>query len=76
MNLLYCGDSNIKDGLFLSIKSILKVEKEALNIYVLSMDYLNFKKIDEKFIEYLDALVKTVNKDSFVKLIDMTKIVI
>ena len=49
MNLLYCGDSNIKDGLFLSIKSILKVEKEALNIYVLSMDYLNFKKIDEKF---------------------------
>ena len=74
MNLLYCGDSNIKDGLFLSIKSILKVEKEVLNIYVLSMDYLNFKKIDEKFIEYLDALVKTVNKDSFVKLIDMTKI--
>ena len=28
MNLLYCGDSNIKDGLFLSIKSILKVEKK------------------------------------------------
>ena len=45
MNLLYCGDSNIKDGLFLSIKSILKVEKEVLNIYVLSMDYLNYKKI-------------------------------
>ena len=49
MNLLYCGDSNIKDGLFLSIKSILKVEKEVLNIYVLSMDYLNYKKIDLEF---------------------------
>ena len=74
MNLLYCGDSNIKDGLFLSIKSILKVEKEALNIYVLSMDYLNYKKIDSDFIDYLDTLVKEVNKKSFVKLIDMTSI--
>ena len=74
MNLLYCGDSNIKDGLFLSIKSILKVEKEALNIYVLSMDYLNYKKIDSDFIDYLDTLVKEVNKKSFVKLIDMTNI--
>ena len=74
MNLLYCGDSNIKDGLFLSIKSILKVEKEALNIYVLSMDYLNYKKIDSDFIDYLDTLVKEVNKNSFVKLIDMTNI--
>ena len=74
MNLLYCGDSNIKDGLFLSIKSILKVEKEVLNIYVLSMDYLNYKKIDSDFIDYLDTLVKEVNKKSFVKLIDMTSI--
>ena len=74
MNLLYCGDSNIKDGLFLSIKSILKVEKGVLNIYVLSMDYLNYKKIDIDFIEYLDGLVKEVNKDSFVKLVDMTEI--
>ena len=66
MNLLYCGDSNIKDGLFLSIKSILKVEKGTLNIYVLSMDYLNYKKIDSDFITYLDTLVKEVNKDSYV----------
>ena len=35
MNLLYCGDSNIKDGLYLSIRSILEVEKGILNIYVL-----------------------------------------
>lgn len=27
MNLLYCGDSNIKDGLYLSIRSILEVER-------------------------------------------------
>ena len=74
MNLLYCGDSNIKDGLYLSIKSILKVEKGVLNIYVLSMNYLDFKIIDKEFIEYLDTLVKSVNKDSQVSLIDMSEV--
>ncbi len=74
MNLLYCGDSNIKDGLYLSIKSILKVEKGILNIYVLSMNYLNYKIIDREFIEALDTLVKSVNKDSKVSLIDMSEV--
>ena len=74
MNLLYCGDSNIKDGLYLSIKSILQVEKDVLNIYVLSMNYLNYKIIDKEFIEALDTLVKSVNKDSKVSLIDMSEV--
>ena len=74
MNLLYCGDSNIKDGLYLSIKSILKVEKGVLNIYVLSMNFLDFKIIDKEFIEYLDTLVKSVNKNSKVSLIDMSEV--
>ena len=74
MNLLYCGDSNIKDGLYLSIKSILNVEECVLNIYVLSMNYMKYKIIDGDFIEYLDTLVKKTNKDSSVKLIDMTEV--
>ena len=74
MNLLYCGDSNIKDGLYLSIKSILNVEECVLNIYVLSMNYMKYKIIDRDFIEYLDTLVKKTNKDSSVKLIDMTEV--
>lgn len=74
MNLLYCGDSNIKDGLYLSIKSILQVEKGVLNIYILSMNYLNYKIIDKEFIEALDTLVKSVNKDSKVSLIDMSEV--
>lgn len=74
MNLLYCGDSNIKDGLYLSIKSILKVEKGILNIYVLSMNYLDFKIIDKEFIKYLDTLVKRVNEGSKVSLIDMSEV--
>ena len=74
MNLLYCGDSNIKDGLYLSIRSILEVEKGILNIYVLSMNYLDYKMIDREFIYSLDTLVKSVNKDSKVSLIDMSDV--
>ena len=73
MNILYCGDSNIVDGLIISILSLTKHEKGNLNIYVLSMDYDDKKSVSEKAIKKLDKLVKEVNKDSFVKLIDVEK---
>ena len=73
MNILYCGDSNIVDGLIISILSLIKHEKGNLNIYVFSMDYDDKKSVSEKAIEKLDKLVKEVNKDSFVKLIDVEK---
>ena len=37
MNILYCGDSNILDGLIISILSLIKHEKGKLRIYVISM---------------------------------------
>ena len=37
MNILYCGDSNIVDGLIISILSLIKHEKGKLNIYIFSM---------------------------------------
>ena len=73
MNILYCGDSNIVDGLIISILSLIKHEKGNLNIYVFSMDYDDKKSVSEKAIKKLDKLVKEVNKDSFVKLIDVEK---
>ena len=36
MNILYCGDKNIIDGLIISILSLLKNTNEILNIYVLT----------------------------------------
>lgn len=38
MNVLYCGDRNIEDGLIISILSLLKNVKDELNIYVLTID--------------------------------------
>ena len=68
MNILYCGDTNIVDGLIISILSLIKYEKDALNIYVFSMDYENSKGVSKKAIQKLDDLVKSVNKESFEKL--------
>ena len=73
MNILYCGDFNIVDGLIISILSIVKYEKGTLHIYVFSMDYKDKKRISKKAIKVLDDLVKSVNKKSFVKLIDTEK---
>ena len=76
MNILYCGDENIEDGLIISILSLLKNVKEKLQIYVLTMDIQNeqrtFKGISDSSINSIDNKVKEVNQDNFVKKIDMT----
>lgn len=71
MNILYCGDSNILDGLIISILSLIKYEKSPLYIYVFSMDFEDKKMISKIGIKKLDEVVKGVNKNSFVKLIDV-----
>lgn len=69
MNILYCGDKNIKDGLIISILSLIKHIDEALNIYVITADIpeLNIFPIESEFINYLDGIIKQTNKDSFIK---------
>ena len=56
MNILYCGDSNIVDGLIISILSLIKHESGDLNIYVFSMDYEDKKSVSEKAIKTLDKI--------------------
>ncbi len=79
MNVLYCGDANIIDGLVISILSLLKNGQDKLCIYVLTMQYQNenkiYKPLTNKEISILDEIVKEKNKDSFVKLYDITDIV-
>ena len=80
MNILYCGDANIVDGLYISILSLLKNIKEELNIYVLTVnvdkDNLKINGVSDYSIEYLDNLVKDKNSLSFVKKIDITEMFI
>ncbi len=77
MNLLYCGDANILDGLIISVLSILKNTKEVVHVYVLTMKYQNENKIYEPLkienIEILNEIVKEKNQNNFIKLIDITE---
>ncbi len=36
MNVLYCGDQNMKDGLLISILSLLKEEPRVLKIFIVT----------------------------------------
>ena len=73
MNILYCGDQGIKDGLCVSILSLVQNCQSPLDIYVLTINYQNSKPISDKTIKVLDGIVKAKNSESFVKKIDATK---
>ena len=74
MNILYCGDVGIKDGVLVSILSLAKNNFLPLNIYILTINYEDTVAFTEKSAKFLDKLVKDKNANSFVKLIDATKV--
>lgn len=78
MNILYCGDSNIENGLIISILSLLKNVKEQLNIYVFTMELKindkEYKGVSNFTIDFLNKEVKKANSNSFVKKIDITEL--
>ena len=74
MNILYCGDDGIKNGVLISILSLIKNNNEALEIFILTIKYEGVKPFKEKTAKFLDKLVKEKNAKSFVKLIDATDV--
>ena len=77
MNLLYCGDANIADGVLLSVMSVLENTHEPLNIYILTLrlktDSKTFYPLNENFRAFLEAYVNKFNSKSCVSLIDVTE---
>lgn len=75
MNILFCGDRNILDGITISCLSLLKNAKEPLSIYVLTMDYANKKKryhgITDNDTVTLVKELKKVNDKNTLKIIDV-----
>ena len=78
MNILYCGDKNIIDGLYISILSLLKNVEEELHIYVLTIETefqgTMIHGVPTTSIEFLNHVVKKENNKSFVKKIDITEL--
>lgn len=73
MNILYAGDANIMDGLIISILSLCKHSKEELNIFVLTMKYLNYKPLEEDSLKKLENYIKKYNSKNTITLIDVTE---
>lgn len=77
MNILYCGDSNIEDGLIISVLSLIKNINEELNIIVMTMSAKTAEKqflpVSKKTVDFLDERVKQKNANSGVRLVDVTE---
>lgn len=78
MNILYCGDENIENGLLISVLSLLKNVTEELHIYVLTMklktESREYRSVSDVAAAYLDRRVKQENENSFVKKLDVTEL--
>ncbi|MGM9969034.1 MAG: glycosyltransferase [Anaeroplasma sp.] len=79
INVLYCGNDKVYDGIMTSIISIYKRSKniDAITFYIFTMDAChlnpNYLPISDKQISFLDQIVKGYNSNSSVKLIDVKK---
>lgn len=57
MNILYCGDRNIADGLMISVLSLLRQVKEPLHIYILTMAQAGCEPLSRSLAEVLEQRV-------------------
>ena len=73
MNILYCGDNGIRDGVLVSVLSLLKHASEPLHIYIMTVRYPGVKPFSERSALFLNKMVRGRSARSFVRLIDATE---
>lgn len=77
INLLYCGNDKVLDGMMISLLSIIKYTKSPLHVYVMTMDLRQIHPrnipIQQSQMEYLERMLKEVNAESKVIRIDVTE---
>lgn len=73
LNILFCGDAGICDGIFLSSLSICKNTGENLNIYILTASVEYRSAIPQSFAEKLEESVRSKNEKNNVFLLDISE---
>lgn len=73
LNILYCGDQNITQGVLMSTLSLCKHCNKKLNIYILTATVGNHKAIEREFAVTLEKEVQSVNENSTVTLLDLSE---
>ena len=75
MNIMYCGDRNILDGLTISVLSLAKNTSRALKVYVLTMKYSvggrKYQPITQADVRWLEKEIQKKNKNSKIMIIDV-----
>lgn len=78
MNILFCGDGKIADGVLISTLSLIRNVNEPLNIYILTAtvkrDSKRYDALPAAFADFLDGKVKQSNPDSTARLYDITEL--
>ena len=76
INLLYCGNKRVFDGLLISLLSIARKTDRQLNVYVFTVDLRNldpkFSPITVEQTTFLEKMIKKYNSDSSITLLDIT----
>lgn len=77
MNVLYCGDAKISDGVIISALSLAKVVREPLHIYILTAslehDGETKKALDHNFAPFFEGYLKKYNDDLSVTVLNITE---
>src|SRR5574344_1571853 len=76
INLVYCGNRLMFDGLLLSLLSVSKVTSSPLNVYLCTGDFTGINKtylpLRETERVYLEGVIQKKNKESKLTLLDLT----
>lgn len=73
MNILFCGDGNVCNGIFLSALSICKNTTESVCFYILTADLEKHKSIKKDFTQRLEKEIKAKNPNNRVILLNITE---
>ncbi len=73
LNILFCGDEGVCQGIFLSTLSLCKHAKENLCIYILTASVGTHTAISEKFAHQLQDVISSNDFDHKVRLIDISQ---
>ncbi len=73
MNILFCGDGNIADGVMISTLSLMDAVREPLNLYILTASVTPAGALPEGFAAFLDSALKARHPESSAQLFDLTQ---
>jgi len=78
MNIVYAGNRRVFDGLLISILSLIHVNRDALQVYVLTMDLTEMDKdyvsIPQGDLDFIESQMKKVNSKSSIIRVDVRNV--